>query len=90
MSVELNKELLQVAQARLGWQMAVEASKTMTALAEELGVSRASVSAWKWRGIPAAHCLKIHALTGVPLHDLRPDIYPVLSATNSTAAERLR
>jgi DNA-binding transcriptional regulator YdaS (Cro superfamily) len=86
MSVELNKELLQVAQARLGWQMAVEASGTMTALAEGLGVSRASVSAWKWRGIPATHCLKIHALTGVPLHDLRPDIYPTLGTTNSVDA----
>jgi predicted transcriptional regulator len=35
--------------------------------------------AWaKWEGgkVPPEQCLKVHRLTGIALHDLRPDIYP--------------
>jgi DNA-binding transcriptional regulator YdaS (Cro superfamily) len=79
MSVELKEEMLKLAQGRLGYQMAIEAAGSAAALADSLGVSRAVVSLWKWRGIPPGHCLKIHRITNVPLHQLRPDIYPAPS-----------
>lgn len=47
------------------------------ALAELTGVTPMAVSYWKVRGVPARHALKIEEVTGVPRHELRPDIYPI-------------
>jgi DNA-binding transcriptional regulator YdaS (Cro superfamily) len=36
-----------------------------------------AITKWKHRGqIPAERVLAIEAITGVPRHELRPDIYP--------------
>ena len=72
----LEKETLMLLQSRLGWEKAIDAAGSATKLAEMIGVSRACVSSWKWRGVPATQCLDVHEATKVPLHQLRPDIYP--------------
>jgi len=42
-------------------------------LARQVGVTRQAV--WKWRKIPDQHLTKVHQITGIPLHELRPDLY---------------
>ena len=44
------------------------------ALAKELGVTHSAVS--QWTVVPAKHAQKVSEITGVSLHDLRPDIFP--------------
>lgn len=49
------------------------------ALAEQIGTSQSQV--WYWltkskKGVPAEFVLKIEAASGVPRHEIRPDIFP--------------
>lgn len=44
------------------------------ALAKELKVSRQTV--YNWKRVPAERVLAVEKITGVPRHDLRPDLYP--------------
>jgi DNA-binding transcriptional regulator YdaS (Cro superfamily) len=58
---------------------AVAAAKGQTGLARALGTTQSNV--WEWlnrtpRGLPAELVLKAEAATGVPRHELRPDIFP--------------
>lgn len=48
-------------------------------MADQLGVSQATVSRWlaQSKQLPAEYVLAAEALTGVSRHLLRPDIYPV-------------
>ena len=43
-------------------------------LADLLGINRSSVAGWKQ--IPARRVLTIERKTGIPRHELRPDLYP--------------
>lgn len=44
-------------------------------LAEKLGgLSSQAVSQWK--RIPATRVIAVEQITGIPRHDLRPDLYP--------------
>lgn len=45
---------------------------------KQLTVRQANISTWRNRDkkVPANMVLKIEAVTGVPRHELRPDIYP--------------
>jgi len=56
---------------------AVNRAGGQTALALSIGVKQAHVWNWLHRGTPvtAELCKKIEALTGVPSHDLRPDVF---------------
>ena len=45
-----------------------------TALAKQLGITLAAVS--QWRQVPYLRVLEVERITGVPRHELRPDIYP--------------
>ena len=40
---------------------------------DALGVTRQSV--WKWDVIPAERCADIEAMSGIPRHKLRPDVF---------------
>ncbi len=61
----------------IGLEKAIKHFKRAKYLAAVLGVGQTSVSAWKVKGVvPSKHCPKIAQLTGVSLHELRPDIYP--------------
>jgi DNA-binding transcriptional regulator YdaS (Cro superfamily) len=48
-------------------------SGNISALAEELGISRAAVSAWD--RVPAERVLDVERVTGISRFRLRPDIY---------------
>lgn len=45
-------------------------------LARALGMTRQRVHYWRKRGIPADQVLRVSEITGVPPHELRPDLYP--------------
>lgn len=55
-------------------ERAVEAAGGVTRLAEALGIGRSAVS--QWPRVPVERVLAVEAATGVPRHELRPDIYP--------------
>lgn len=45
-------------------------------LAEACGLTtRQAVYAWVRNDIPARHCRAIERLTGIPRHELRPDLF---------------
>ena len=47
-------------------------------LSERLGrvIARDRVQKWKTRGVPARFVLPLEAVSGVPRHELAPDLYP--------------
>ena len=57
-----------------GIDKAVEAIGSKSNLAKALKVSRGAISLWK--KIPPLRVLRVELLTGVPRHELRPDLYP--------------
>lgn len=58
-------------------EKAIENAGGLTALARKLGIQPPSISEWKRRGrVPASRVLQVEAATGVPRHELRPDLYP--------------
>jgi DNA-binding transcriptional regulator YdaS (Cro superfamily) len=54
---------------------AVKAAGGGAALARALGL-RSRQAVYMWDRVPAAHVLKVEALSKVPRHKLRPDLYP--------------
>lgn len=48
---------------------------SQNALADLCGVSPQAVSKWKESGIPARHCRRIEARTGVPAAELCPEVF---------------
>lgn len=53
---------------------AIEAVGTGNALARRLGISPQALS--QWDEVPPLRVLQVERETGVPRHELRPDIYP--------------
>ena len=43
-------------------------------LARKLDITRQAISQWKQ--VPPLRVLEVERITGVPRHDLRPDLYP--------------
>lgn len=58
---------------RSALQKAVAAVGSITALAQRLGISKQAVS--MWTRVPAERAQEIEAVTGVPRHILRPDLW---------------
>ena len=58
-------------------ERAILAAGSGKALALLLGVTPMAVSYWKARGVLARQALRIENATGVPRHELRPDLYPI-------------
>jgi len=58
----------------------LEAVGSQAALARMLGVRQSNV--WNWinrensRGIPPQFVIKIEMETGIPRHEIRPDVFP--------------
>lgn len=61
-----------------GLKKAIEQAGSQQALAALLGVRQSHVSNWLNRDkrVPVERVLAIESATGVPRHELRPDIYP--------------
>ncbi|WP_082494625.1 MULTISPECIES: Cro/CI family transcriptional regulator [unclassified Methylobacterium] len=52
---------------------AIELAGGHAALARSLGISSAAIS--QWQSCPPLRVLKVEAASGVPRHELRPDLY---------------
>jgi transcriptional regulator with XRE-family HTH domain len=39
-------------------------------------MSQPSIAKWENGHVPPEQCLLVNKVTGIPLHELRPDIYP--------------
>lgn len=63
---------------------AIEAASTAQNLANLLGVTPQALSQWK--RVPPLRVLEVEKATGVPRHDLRPDLYPRPASTEGAAA----
>ena len=60
---------------------AVEKAGGQTALANLIGKTQGHISKWLEREhLPAEAVLPIEKATGVPRHELRPDLYPAEAA----------
>lgn len=61
-----------------GTQKAIRAVGKAAELASQLGIKPQAISGWK--RIPPLRVLDVERITGVPRHELRPDLYPPPSA----------
>jgi DNA-binding transcriptional regulator YdaS (Cro superfamily) len=60
-----------------GIEKAVKKSGNANRLAKMLGVDRGLISYWLEAGYPSPkYCLAINDATGIPLHELHPEVYP--------------
>jgi DNA-binding transcriptional regulator YdaS (Cro superfamily) len=44
-------------------------------LARDLGITASAL--WQWQTVPAERVIQVEKFTGIPRHELRPDLYPV-------------
>lgn len=58
---------------------AKEAVKGTSALAKALANEITPQAISQWKQVPAGRCLDVERITGIPRHELRPDIYPTPS-----------
>lgn len=58
-----------------GVQAAINAAGGPTALSAAIGRVPSAVT--QWRRVPAGLVLSVERVTGVPRHELRPDLYPL-------------
>jgi DNA-binding transcriptional regulator YdaS (Cro superfamily) len=56
----------------------IEAKGNLARLAKELGIAHQSI--YSWSRIPAERVIDVERITGIPRHELRPDIYPPTDA----------
>lgn len=55
---------------------AIQVAGGGAALAKACGVRKEAVQQWKSAGIPPLRAQQVAAVTKLPLHEIRPDIYP--------------
>lgn len=55
-------------------QRAIDSGGGLAALAGALGITEQAVS--QWDEVPPLRVLAVERVTGVPRHELRPDLYP--------------
>lgn len=61
-------------------QAAIRAAKAAggaSALAKSLGVTASAVSNWRKTGIPSDRMPAVSRITGIPMQELRPDLFEV-------------
>jgi len=63
-------------------ERAKQAVGGQAALAHKIGVKPQAISQWK--KVPPLRVLDVERATGVPRHDLRPDLYPNTSSKESS------
>lgn len=52
---------------------AIEKAGSVKALAERCGIAPQAISQWK--RVPIEHARLVAGLTGLPLHEIRPDVW---------------
>lgn len=57
---------------------AITAAGSLTKLAASLNITKSALS--QWRRVPPMRVLQVEAASGVPRHELRPDLYPEAAA----------
>ncbi len=57
-------------------QLLKERGLTMARLAAAFDIEKSSVLYWARKRVPAERVLDVERITGIPRHQLRPDIYP--------------
>jgi DNA-binding transcriptional regulator YdaS (Cro superfamily) len=73
-----------MAERSISLTRAISLKGSAKALAAAIGVSPQALS--QWRRVPVERVLDVERVTGVPRHELRPDIYPVEPAPAEGAA----
>lgn len=56
-------------------ERAIKSAGGLSALASGLGISMQAVS--QWDEVPPLRVIAVEQLSGVPRHELRPDLYPL-------------
>lgn len=46
-------------------------------VADLLGVTPPTIYKWETGRVPAERCIEVSSKTGIPVHLLRPDVFPV-------------
>jgi DNA-binding transcriptional regulator YdaS (Cro superfamily) len=69
-----------------GLAAAIAKVGTAAELGRQVGVSRFAVQQWKEIGIPAVRVPAVSRLTGIPLHELRPDLFDAPKPAQAEAA----
>jgi len=54
-----------------------------------VGVDKATATRWSQRRIPAERVIAVEFATGIPRHELRPDLYPPQTADVNSASDFL-
>lgn len=49
---------------------------TLEQLGDMFGVNKSTVLRWEGGQVPAERVLEVERATGIPRHELRPDLYP--------------
>jgi DNA-binding transcriptional regulator YdaS (Cro superfamily) len=53
---------------------------TLEQFGAQFGVNKSTVLRWESGLLPAERVLEIERITGIPRHELRPDLYPLTGA----------
>jgi len=64
--------------ANTALKRALKAVGGQKALAEKIGVTAQAIS--QWDEVPPLRVLAVERVSGVPRHELRPDLYPLESS----------
>ena len=68
-------EMSGMSNSKAALKVAIERVGSPTKLAAALGISLQAVA--QWEEVPPLRVIAVERISGVPRHELRPDLYPV-------------